>query len=987
MRTSKSLFWGVIMFICHLGFMGWSCWKYHSWYYPTISFVFYSFFWVIIVGTRICEKFRVIWVALVSAFFVPLIISSILKLSADKVYYYTYPCLLTSYLAIPFGVWIIVRIGRIGLFQHVVIGILQFFHLLLAGYIGSLPFWFFSTNAHIRNSIVCPTSYVSIFAILSIIIICCTLRIRFSKPMSLGVKYSISNYALLASSFWLIYILFLIFTTPKDSPLGPSSICAPVLNVIQSPVRALERHFVQDQISPQVETTKLNDPCEGFLHFQYKNHKFDHICFYIFGNIFLLIGVLSLLGFILEFFNTFWCRWFLWFNGEIFGKYDLFVFSDLNERSEALARSIRNGLNGDRSCIIFQRVRHSLFLTDDDRSLRKNVAQLGNVIFNPGLITDLDFRNQRSIVTVFFCNDDPNDNLKEATKMMDGASTKNIERCKRVRFHVLSDGRGHGRALISLQKRDSYGYFKKGKFALFIDNIIRNTVYHLFDHHPLYLGLKKGEAPNVVVIGDGAVVDEVIRAVAWLGQVIDFDADAKRYERPSLRVVAPTATTYVHHLKAIFQELPECYKNRISALNYDLSLHTEWEKFINNINSDVPTYIIIATENSKDDYNLFMRLRVRLSQLKQTRNDITIPQVAVYVRDPEFRNQLIDFSPKKGHQHQQVHIVDINAIAFGSIIGAYCETALLTGGPSGIFHTAFLNWALEETIHDFKEAKKAKNDWDNDIKNLSDSNISHPFLEEYKVYLYDRRDKAKNDRRDEAKKNSPDTNQGNDLDALKNRLLPFCTLSLDTQSKTKKETFYTPFKYRTFQENQTFLKKSESNDIANKIWEDEKTKLLKKLNLISHYRQTQARTLHFKYQLNALGIISSHSREMTARHLEILSNKMNKDSKIEKNMILFEYLRWVAFQRSNGFCSKRHGAPLVRTDGFKELATATDVRIVENPLKFDKTWKPLYEQVKRCLSATKHAYFVTFAVSEPDNAVSEPDNAVSKTGKESSDGN
>lgn len=72
-------------------------------------------------------------------------------------------------------------------------------------------------------------------------------------------------------------------------------------------------------------------------------------------------------------------------------------------------------------------------------------------------------------------------------------------------------------------------------------------------------------------------------------------------------------------------------------------------------------------------------------------------------------------------------------------------------------------------------------------------------------------------------------------------------------------------------------------------------------------------------------------------------------------MIQLEYARWIAFQRSNGFCNVSNGAPLIRQDGLKELETVTDVRIVDNPFSINSSWE-MYDDVKRCIESTKDSF-------------------------------
>lgn len=703
---------------------------------PLVYFIFHTLF--LYKSEKYTRRYK--WVSLTHALVIPPVIAW--KTNSD--YSHLLPCLLVCYTAFPLGIWI---------FRHV--------KLTFACYIRSFLFWLLSLLLFLSTLFIslhplgncfqnlfgnqtvqeclkgdCLWIILFIFGLFACLAILVTIHLRFKKPFLFKSSGSISNYAILTLSLWCLHATFQIFLLPpKTNGLGYSEY------IFKTVLRVIKNDLPEPKTDNKSETSTMS-----LFVAANQTSKTDNksepvttgiaLCTWL-DSLFHLVSVVLLFGYIFELFKSLWHRWFLILNQKIM-KYDLYIFSHLNECSVALARSIKNGLNSERACLIFSEVSHEFFLKADDKTLRREVALLGNAIFNPKPITELNLHKQKSLVTIFFCNPNSSENLKDATRLIDGDRTKNIESCEHIHFHVLSEGPGHGRTLMSMKKRDSKGYFEKDKFTLFLDNIIRNTVYHLFDHHPLYFRLKKEKAPNVIVIGNNTVADECIRAIAWLGQM-SYKSETTneiKWLKPSLTLIAPDAEQHLQKLIARFKELEKCFeKGCIARRNLDLSCSTDWETFVNDyLRLSLPTYIIITNDSPREAYNLYMRLRIRLSCLRQ--EDITkefnVPQIAIYCRDPDLSKQLKDFSPKIGHEHEQTHLTEIKAIPFGNIEGAYCETNLLTGGPGGIEYRVFLDWAFEEVFEAATTKTLLKTDWQKKINEINAPNAE--LKKAYKTY-------------------------------------------------------------------------------------------------------------------------------------------------------------------------------------------------------------------------------------------------------------
>ena len=329
--------------------------------------------------TRRCK-----WVSLTHALVIPPVIAW--KTNSD--YSHLLPCLLVCYTAFPLGIWI---------FRHV--------KLTFTSYIRSFLFWFLSLllflstlfislhplgncfqnlfgNQTVQECLKGDYLWIILFffGLFTCLAILVTIHLRFKKPFLFKPSGSISNYAILTLSLWCLHATFQIFLLPpKTNGLGYSEyIFKTVLRVIKNDLPEPKTDNKSETSTTSLfvaasQTSKTDNKSETSTTSLFvaanQTSRTDNrseavttgiaLCTWL-DSLFHLVSVVLLFGYIFELFKSLWHRWFLILNQKIM-KYDLYIFSHLNECSVALARSIKNGLNSERRVSFSAKSRTSSF--------------------------------------------------------------------------------------------------------------------------------------------------------------------------------------------------------------------------------------------------------------------------------------------------------------------------------------------------------------------------------------------------------------------------------------------------------------------------------------------------------------------------------------------------------------------------------------------------------------------------------------------------
>ena len=182
-------------------------------------------------------------------------------------------------------------------------------------------------------------------------------------------------------------------------------------------------------------------------------------------------------------------------------RQDIYVFSELNERSIAIAESIweQNRKVG----IVFCK---SDDKDDINKELEENIKQI-NAIYTMKTLDHMVFKNDKRKIAYFAVSQSDNDNLDDTLKLIDKEEIKEKNNIFIYCFSLAPE------AEILLDSKD------KGNLKVILFDEVRNAVYEQLFRHPLYHNIEKGNMINILIVGGGRIGTEFLKAAVWCGQM------------------------------------------------------------------------------------------------------------------------------------------------------------------------------------------------------------------------------------------------------------------------------------------------------------------------------------------------------------------------------------------------------------------------------------------------------------------------------------
>ena len=283
-------------------------------------------------------------------------------------------------------------------------------------------------------------------------------------------------------------------------------------------------------------------------------------------------------------------------------RQDIYVFSELNERSMAIAESIWE--QNKKAGIVFCK---SDDKDDINKELEENIRQI-NAIYTMKTLERMKFRNHKRKITYFAASKSDNENLNDTLKLIDRQELRESENIYVYCFSLAPE------AEILIDSKE------KGKLNVILFDEVRNSVYDQLFRHPLYLNQENGKTINVLIAGGGRIGVEFLKAAAWCGQMnslslnihlIDYTGDRLRGR---LEQECPELLSGKHNYSITIQKGDIFSKDTIS----------NWLQQIEDI-----TYCVVAL--GKDDLNV--KAAIMLQRHFAAKGYEKIPYICVKVGD------------------------------------------------------------------------------------------------------------------------------------------------------------------------------------------------------------------------------------------------------------------------------------------------------------------------------------------------------------------
>lgn len=202
---------------------------------------------------------------------------------------------------------------------------------------------------------------------------------------------------------------------------------------------------------------------------------------------------------------------------------DVYIFSELNEKSLLLAQSIRK--NHKKALVVFNNVDRDE--SDIPSEFLESAKELMALTFQKDIVSvDYSFHSKKADIFFFAIGEKEGENLIYALKLL----SKYNER-RRTQLYVFSTGT-EGELLLSNAA--------KGEIKLRRVNEVRSLIYrYLYDEgHEIfdnaYDGGGEDKVINAVVVGTGKTGTEILKALSWYCQMDSYKAVIHAFDKDEL---------------------------------------------------------------------------------------------------------------------------------------------------------------------------------------------------------------------------------------------------------------------------------------------------------------------------------------------------------------------------------------------------------------------------------------------------------------------
>lgn len=321
-------------------------------------------------------------------------------------------------------------------------------------------------------------------------------------------------------------------------------------------------------------------------------------------------GPVFTIGLVLNYFSNFFerlrlaMRW----------KRDMFLFSELNQRSVAIAENIveKYGEEKKKPGIVFCKSDEK----DDENCVLEDRAGRIGAVFTQKVLTRMTVKKKtHQRISYFAISENQEENLNMTLDLIDARRQEK----KEVYVYCFSQ---NTEAEILIDSKE------KGNVRVVLFDQIRETVYdHLF-RHPLYgnqmpeqTDAKQGKI-SLLIVGGGKVGTEFLKAAAWYGQMNTLDLE--------IHVIDLKGNIIQ---KKLAQECPELLSREEEISNYPIHIYKsnifsyKAERLLDQIGRI--TYCVVALGSEEENIHAGVHLRRYFSQ-RESHSD---PIICAYIQD------------------------------------------------------------------------------------------------------------------------------------------------------------------------------------------------------------------------------------------------------------------------------------------------------------------------------------------------------------------
>ena len=294
-------------------------------------------------------------------------------------------------------------------------------------------------------------------------------------------------------------------------------------------------------------------------------------------------------------------------------KADIYVMSELNDRSIALAQDIlTNPTVLGKKLVIFTDVFEK---EEEEKSeLIEQARRLGAICFKKN-ITDINLKpNVKGITRKFyFVGDDEDANLRQSLVMIARCRENEVFNTSNTQFFVLSN---------SVESETLLNSADKGNMRVRRMSLARNLAIDTLQNRSIFeKAVVKGEEKliNIVIVGLGGYGQEFFKTISWCGQMKGYKLNIHLFDmiediESQIRGFAPEVVEY-NHKKIEGEPFYDIYYH--NAMDVKSQEFLEELSLIDNITT---VYVTLGD----DELNIETAMRIRMILARKGNNDADI---------------------------------------------------------------------------------------------------------------------------------------------------------------------------------------------------------------------------------------------------------------------------------------------------------------------------------------------------------------------------
>lgn len=396
----------------------------------------------------------------------------------------------------------------------------------------------------------------------------------------------------------------------------------------------------------------------------------------LFSILFVMAPVLTF-GFALSFFR----------NLSAYKKYfehffsDVYIFSELNEKSLALAKSLYHN-NRKKRFFVFTNVSEK---EDQRYNMIEEAKELGAVLFKNDIVTvDFSFHSKRKSLNLFTIGENQSENVNQALKLIDELRNRDNTNLFVLSTQVESEILLANAFVDSEGDKDAQSAKIKVRRVNEVQSLITRNLYEKGYDLIFRNAHKDGSGTdkiNAVVIGMGQHGTEMTKALSWFCQMDNYEVRINSFDIDK---------NAMDKFVALCPELMDVHYNGNfnveGEAKYIITVHSgidvdtaTFERIIKNL--PVTTYVFVALGNDEKNIAVAMRLRAMFCRMGCN------PQIQAVVYNTEKKEALNGITNFKKQ--------DYNIDFIGDIRDSYSEEVILNSAVEEKALKRHLLWGAE----------------------------------------------------------------------------------------------------------------------------------------------------------------------------------------------------------------------------------------------------------------------------------------------------